>query len=222
MPEALLVWTGPNERCGAGEQHARMCRGGLRDTLDTHDPGLDQLVGVGPMDLRAGRADDRGKVGPSDSGLYWALDPIERHSELHRRDTASGVSLGLVDGNQPALGIVELPFLNTRYEAVRGGTRPTGGRRLGVACIASIDHAVALQLPTSYGQQRSNVTACVILSNKPWDRMASVLIAREAGALVLNIHGMQHIVSSASTVAVPPQVAAELLTPFQPAGEERS
>lgn len=53
--------------------------------------------------------------------------------------------------------------------------------------------------------------AAVILSNKPWDTAAGVLIAREAGALVLDIHGLEHSFESNSTIAVAPQIAEELL-----------
>ncbi|GAA1022088.1 MULTISPECIES: inositol monophosphatase family protein [Amycolatopsis] len=42
--------------------------------------------------------------------------------------------------------------------------------------------------------------ACVILSNKPWDTAAGVLVAREAGALVTDIEGKQHTTDSAETV----------------------
>jgi myo-inositol-1(or 4)-monophosphatase len=51
--------------------------------------------------------------------------------------------------------------------------------------------------------------------------MAGVLIAREAGALVLDLDGGQHTVQSASTIAVPPQLAAELLALLQPVTDDR-
>ncbi|MFF0149529.1 myo-inositol-1(or 4)-monophosphatase [Amycolatopsis sulphurea] len=42
--------------------------------------------------------------------------------------------------------------------------------------------------------------ACVILSNKPWDTAAGVLVAREAGARVTDASGTQHTTVSAETV----------------------
>jgi myo-inositol-1(or 4)-monophosphatase len=42
--------------------------------------------------------------------------------------------------------------------------------------------------------------AAVILANKPWDTAAGVLLAREAGALVLDSAGEQHSFSSAETI----------------------
>lgn len=54
--------------------------------------------------------------------------------------------------------------------------------------------------------------ACVILSNKPWDTAAGVLIARESGALVTDSAGLPHTISSADTVAANASISTELLT----------
>jgi myo-inositol-1(or 4)-monophosphatase len=43
--------------------------------------------------------------------------------------------------------------------------------------------------------------ACVILSNKPWDMAAGVLIAREGGASLLDADSSLHSFSSSSTIA---------------------
>jgi myo-inositol-1(or 4)-monophosphatase len=53
--------------------------------------------------------------------------------------------------------------------------------------------------------------ACVMLGNKPWDTSAGVLIAREAGARVLDDDGSQHSQQSRSTIAVTPGLEAELM-----------
>jgi myo-inositol-1(or 4)-monophosphatase len=195
--------------------------------------------------------EEDGQVGSIDSDLYWALDPIDGTVNFIHGIPLCGVSLGLVDGKQPALGIVDLPFLNMRYRAVRGAGAYRGDRRLGVARIASIDHAVislgdyavGTDSDTKNAQRftmtqslvsrvervrmfgsaatdlvwtaEGSVTACVILSNKPWDTMAGVLVAREAGALVLDLNGAPHSVESATTIAVPPQLATELLSLLQ-------
>lgn len=49
--------------------------------------------------------------------------------------------------------------------------------------------------------------ACVMLSNKPWNTAAGVLIAREAGARVLDADGDQHTLRSDATVAAGPLLA---------------
>lgn len=46
--------------------------------------------------------------------------------------------------------------------------------------------------------------ACLALSNKPWDVAAGVCIAREAGAVVVDVDGTSHSESSSATIAVAP------------------
>jgi myo-inositol-1(or 4)-monophosphatase len=53
--------------------------------------------------------------------------------------------------------------------------------------------------------------ACIMLGNKPWDTSAGVLIAREAGARVLDHDGSEHSQESDSTIAVTPALEAELM-----------
>jgi myo-inositol-1(or 4)-monophosphatase len=53
--------------------------------------------------------------------------------------------------------------------------------------------------------------ACIMLGNKPWDTSAGVLIAREAGARVLDLHGANHAMDSSATIAVTPSLEHELM-----------
>lgn len=53
--------------------------------------------------------------------------------------------------------------------------------------------------------------ACIMLGNKPWDASAGVLIAREAGARVLDLHGANHTMDSSATIAVTPSLEHELM-----------
>lgn len=52
--------------------------------------------------------------------------------------------------------------------------------------------------------------ASIILSNKPWDTSAGVLIAREAGAIVVDRDGSSHTFDSTATIAVTPKIYNEL------------
>jgi myo-inositol-1(or 4)-monophosphatase len=62
--------------------------------------------------------------------------------------------------------------------------------------------------------------ACIMLGNKPWDTSAGVLIAREAGARVLDHDGSDHSPQSSSTIAVTPTLEADLLAAVQAALSE--
>ncbi|MGK8520948.1 inositol monophosphatase family protein [Nocardia asteroides] len=54
--------------------------------------------------------------------------------------------------------------------------------------------------------------ACVMLSNKPWDTAAGVLIAREAGAIVLDSASRQHSLDSLDTIAAAPAIADQFVS----------
>ncbi|OHT87157.1 inositol monophosphatase family protein [Mycobacterium syngnathidarum] len=54
--------------------------------------------------------------------------------------------------------------------------------------------------------------AAVIMANKPWDIAAGSLLAREAGAIVTDVHGHAHTHQSTSTIAAAPGIARELST----------
>lgn len=53
--------------------------------------------------------------------------------------------------------------------------------------------------------------ASIILSNKTWDTAAGVLIAREAGAQVIDRAGREHTLESDSAIAVTPQLSMEFV-----------
>lgn len=57
--------------------------------------------------------------------------------------------------------------------------------------------------------------ACIQFGNKPWDTSAGVLIAREAGARVLDDDGSEHSQHSRSTIAVTPPLEADLIAAVQ-------
>jgi myo-inositol-1(or 4)-monophosphatase len=52
----------------------------------------------------------------------------------------------------------------------------------------------------------------VTLSNRSWDVAAGVILAREAGAAVVDEDGSPHTTDSAATVATSPGICDELLT----------
>lgn len=53
--------------------------------------------------------------------------------------------------------------------------------------------------------------ACIMLGNKLWDTSAGVLIAREAGARVLDLDGADHSTNSSATIAVTPSLEHKLM-----------
>src|SRR5262249_21423079 len=55
------------------------------------------------------------------------------------------------------------------------------------------------------------IDALVTLSNKPWDMAAGVVIAREAGAQVVDKDGSPHSLRSQATIAGGPELITEIL-----------
>jgi myo-inositol-1(or 4)-monophosphatase len=53
--------------------------------------------------------------------------------------------------------------------------------------------------------------ASILLSNKPWDVSAGVIIAREAGAVVVDAAGSPHTLGSAATIAGSPALMPSLI-----------
>jgi myo-inositol-1(or 4)-monophosphatase len=53
--------------------------------------------------------------------------------------------------------------------------------------------------------------ASITLSNQPWDTAAGVLLAREAGATVVDANGDPHQFTSAATIAAAPALTSELI-----------
>jgi myo-inositol-1(or 4)-monophosphatase len=53
--------------------------------------------------------------------------------------------------------------------------------------------------------------ASITLSNRSWDVAAGVILAREAGARVIDLDGREHTTDSAATIGAGPQLLGELL-----------
>jgi myo-inositol-1(or 4)-monophosphatase len=60
--------------------------------------------------------------------------------------------------------------------------------------------------------------ALVMLSNKPWDTAAGVLLAREAGAIVIDASGEAHTFASTETIALSPGIADAVVNLLRDAG----
>jgi myo-inositol-1(or 4)-monophosphatase len=54
--------------------------------------------------------------------------------------------------------------------------------------------------------------ACILLSNKPWDTAAGVIIAAEAGAQVVDLDGSMHIMRSKAAIAAVPSLITEIVS----------
>ncbi|MBN1174733.1 MAG: inositol monophosphatase family protein [Micromonosporaceae bacterium] len=196
--------------------------------------------------------EEEGRTGP-DTDLVWVLDPVDGTANFLHGSPLCGVSLGLICGDQPVLGVIDLPFLHTRYAAVEHHGTHANGRpiqvsgtdRLADAVVAIGDYAVGdgadgrnrlrlavtQRLVTRAQRIRMHgsaaldlawlacgrIDATIMLGNKPWDTAAGVIIAREAGAYVIDMDGATHAMGSATTVGLTPKIQPALLDLLQDA-----
>lgn len=194
--------------------------------------------------------EEEGVSGPN-GAMRWALDPIDGTVNFAHSLPLCAVSLALVSGDRPILGVIELPFLGNRYSAVQGEgarrddqpIRVSKTSRLHDALVTIGDYAVGrdadhknearlaitAQLARSALRVRmlgssaidlawlaeGRTDALITLSNKPWDMAAGVIIAREAGAAVVDVDGSDHTVESRATIAAPPALVREVLAVVQ-------
>jgi len=100
------AWTGPNEGAVRGNEDARVVGDGGGDALAAGEPGADELVGVGAVDLGAGRAargatglagDRQDAAGLVDGGVAVdqfagaAVDVVGAAAQQNRLQAPSGV-----------------------------------------------------------------------------------------------------------------------------------
>jgi myo-inositol-1(or 4)-monophosphatase len=190
--------------------------------------------------------------------MLWSLDPIDGTVNFLHGIPLCGVSLGLVHNKQPVLGVIELPYLDSRYTAVIGDGTFVNGHQANVSetealaeAVVSIGDyavgnnaerknqlrlAVTHELASTVLRVRMNgsaatdlawlaegkLDASITLSNNPWDTSAGVIIAREAGARVVDRNGKDHTFDSAVTIACTPAIVPELIELVRRADAEAS
>ena len=68
--------------------------------------------------------------GGSPAGIMWAVDPLDGTTNFMRGFPVVAVSVGLLDGGLPVLGVVIAPFLGQEFAASRGQGATLNGERL--------------------------------------------------------------------------------------------
>ncbi|MEU8074098.1 inositol monophosphatase family protein [Catellatospora citrea] len=212
---------------------------GDRDMASEVDFAIEQKLAAF-LRARTPEIDFLGEEGGRQGGtsdLTWLLDPVDGTVNFIHGSPLCGISLALMCGREPVLGVVDLPFLDLRYTATKNGGARCGDRKLAVSSTARLAEAVvaigdyavgpgsaaknrtrlavtgrlasAAQRIRMHGSAaidlvwlaEGRVDGVVIMSNLPWDMAAGVVIAREAGAMVVDRDGSQHNADSSATIA---------------------
>jgi myo-inositol-1(or 4)-monophosphatase len=192
--------------------------------------------------------EEDGVTGDTAGELLWVIDPVDGTANFVRNIPLCGVSIGLVERGRPIVGVIDLPFLGTRYHAAQHTGAYLGGRRIQTSMTTDLEDAIVAVGDYAVGEgaeaknrQRIALTehlaanvqrvrmlgsavidlawvaegkldASITLSNKPWDSAAGVIIAREAGAKVIDHDGTEHEYTSSSTIAAAPSVAKKIVS----------
>jgi myo-inositol-1(or 4)-monophosphatase len=212
----------------------------LREFLATRTPDIGFL------------GEEEGSMGEASERLMWCLDPIDGTVNFISGSPLCGIALGLLDGDQAVIAVLDLPFLGNRYHAIVGqGAYASGDRisisttrRLHDAVVAIGDYAVgenaeiknrsriaiANKLAERALRVRMHGSAAVDLSwfaegrvdamvmvdaNNAWDTAAGVLLAREAGAVVVDRYGAPHSTATRDAIGANEELLDELLELIQ-------
>jgi myo-inositol-1(or 4)-monophosphatase len=82
------------------------------------------------------------EAGGSRAGTMWAVDPLDGTTNFTRGFPSVGVSVGLLEGGRPVLGVVIGPFLNLEFAGTVGAGATMNGDPL--PRLRSIDPARAV------------------------------------------------------------------------------
>jgi fructose-1,6-bisphosphatase/inositol monophosphatase family enzyme len=181
---------------------------------------------------------------PGSTGEVVVIDPIDGSTNASRGVRYFATAMCLVDAQGPAAAVVANQATGERYWALRGGGAWCDGVRLAPSdCVDIADSIVGLNgLPLrALGYRQCRVLGAVALdlchvaagvfdgyvdcvdeAHGVWDYLASVLIVREAGGYVVDLHERDLVVLDRSARRTPiaaatPVLLAQLVAARRPA-----
>ncbi len=192
----------------------------------------DRLAARFPDDVLTG---EEYAAGGGTGPRRWSIDPIDGTGNLVHALPLWAVSVGLIDGGEPVLGVIAIPPLNELFWAVRGQGAFRDGERLAVTdadvfhnqdnvCVGT--NALRALDPRSLpGRLRDlgsacceitftscdRLQACTFLGEAMHDVAAGVVIAAEAGCAFGTLDG--RVLSPAQMVAQTPVKVPTFVAP---------
>ncbi|MDH2424887.1 inositol monophosphatase family protein [Sphaerisporangium sp. TRM90804] len=102
----------------------------VREHLARHTPAIGVL------------GEEEGTDGRVHNGLQWVLDPVDGTVNFVHGLPLCGVSLALVRDDTAILGVIDLPFLGSRYAAAEGGGATADDEPIKCSTTATLDAAL--------------------------------------------------------------------------------
>lgn len=139
----------------------------------------------------------------------WVVDPIDGTRDFVRGRPGWAVSIALVEGGRPLLGVLDAPARGEHWRALAGKGASLNGRPLLASQCDSLSGArvpadvlpkadldlVPVVKPNSIALRMAMIAAdeadlvAALRWGNEWDIAAAALIASEAGAVVTDAHG---------------------------------
>jgi myo-inositol-1(or 4)-monophosphatase len=163
-------------------------------------------------------SEESGRSGPPDASVTVVLDPVDGSTNCSRDIPYWSISLCAVDGDGPICALVANQATGVQTTAVRGKGAWRDGEPVSPSAVRRVEDAVvsfsgtpALRL--AWKQFRSLGSAALELCDvaagaldaylsswvSPWDYLGGMLVCREAGALVVDAHGGELVITDSDT-----------------------
>lgn len=153
------------------------------------------------------------------SRYTWLIDPLDGTGNFAHGNPNYAISIGLLEGNEPVMGVVYGPETDEMFTATVGGGAFRNGIPISTTDREHLDESMMLSgydpdgafLSHCYRETRgvrrlgsAALNLCYLASGSadaiweydtmPWDVCAGILIAREAGATVTNLEGSPYTI----------------------------
>ncbi|NEA22380.1 inositol monophosphatase family protein [Actinomadura bangladeshensis] len=86
--------------------------------------------------------EEEGITGDTTGELLWAIDPVDGTANFVRSIPLCGISIGLIQRGRPVVGVIDLPFLGTRYHAAQHTGAYLGVRRIQASMTTDLKDAI--------------------------------------------------------------------------------
>jgi myo-inositol-1(or 4)-monophosphatase len=159
-------------------------------------------------------SEESGRSGRDDAAITVVLDPVDGSTNCSRDIPYWSISLCAVDAGGPLCALVTNQATGVRTTAVRGTGAWRDGEGVTPSAVKRVEDAVVCfsgtpQRRLPWKQFRSLGSAALELCDvasgaldayltswqAPWDYLGGVLVCREAGAVVVDAHGGELVVT---------------------------
>jgi fructose-1,6-bisphosphatase/inositol monophosphatase family enzyme len=159
-------------------------------------------------------SEESGRSGRDDAAITVVLDPVDGSTNCSRNIPYWSISLCAVDADGPLCALVTNQATGVRTTAVRGAGAWRDGEGVTPSAVKQVGDAVVCfsgtpQQRLPWKQFRSLGSAALELCDvasgaldayltswqAPWDYLGGVLVCREAGAVVVDAHGGELVVT---------------------------